>query len=90
MYPGTSPVTMRETEEFSLPESRTSASGERDAFDVEQSVVDAEQTDSRQMESKRTKLCVLIGSGILQLPIWGTFGTHVWIATLLTHVQALL
>ena len=65
---------MRETEEFSLPELRTSASGERDASDVEQNVVDAEQTDSGQIESKRTKLCVLIGSGIIQLPIWGTFG----------------
>ncbi|KAJ9296860.1 hypothetical protein DTO271G3_5059 [Paecilomyces variotii] len=62
---------MRETEEFALPVSRTSASGERDAFDVEQSVADAGQIDSRQIESKRTKLCVLIGSGILQLPIWG-------------------
>lgn len=69
----TSLVAMRETEEFALPVSRMSASGERDAFDVEQSVADAGQIDSRQIESKRTKLCVLIGSGILQLPIWGTF-----------------
>ncbi|KAJ5808239.1 monocarboxylate transporter [Penicillium riverlandense] len=49
---------MRDTEEFYL-----------NAPDVEQ--MDAEQTDSRQRESKWTKLCVLIGSGILQLPIWG-------------------
>jgi hypothetical protein len=66
---------MRETEEFRLPQSRTSARGERDASpDVEQRTVDAEQTDSRQMASKSTKLRVLIGAGTLQLPIWGTFG----------------
>lgn len=30
--------------------------------------------DERDVEEpKRTKLLVLIGSGILQLPIWGTF-----------------
>jgi hypothetical protein len=40
-----------------------------EAPDVEQA--EAEQTDSRQRESKRTKLSVLIGSGIIQLPIWG-------------------
>lgn len=45
-------------EEHSLPELTTSAP-------------DAEQTRSRQLESKRTKLSVLIGSGIIQLPIWG-------------------
>ncbi|KAI1635010.1 putative monocarboxylate transporter [Biscogniauxia mediterranea] len=62
---------MREVEELSLPEFRTSASGGRDASTDGQEIEDAEQTDSRQLESKRTKLCVLIGSGILQLPIWG-------------------
>jgi hypothetical protein len=65
---------MRETEELALPEFGYSAGSERDAADVEQRAVDAEQADLRQLESKRTKLCVLIGSGILQLPIWGTFG----------------
>lgn len=65
---------MRETEEFALPESGYSAGSERGTSDVEQRAVDAEQADLRQLESKRTKLCVLVGSGILQLPIWGTFG----------------
>lgn len=33
----------------------------------------AQVDDEREVEeSKRTKLLVLIGSGILQLPIWGT------------------
>lgn len=64
---------MTDVEEFSLSVSRMSASGERGASDIEQRSVDAEYTDSRQMEPKRTKLWVLIGSGMLQLPIWGTF-----------------
>ncbi|EED21551.1 monocarboxylate transporter, putative [Talaromyces stipitatus ATCC 10500] len=49
-------------EEHSLPELHTGA------LDTEQS---PEQSHSRQIESKRTKLSVLIGSGIIQLPIWG-------------------
>lgn len=69
----TSLATMTDIEGYSLSVSRISASGERGASDIEQRSVDAEHTDSRQMEPKRTKLCVLIGSGMLQLPIWGTF-----------------
>lgn len=66
---------MREPEDFAPPESRhLPTGGERDAFEVEQMVMDVEQSDSRQLESNRTKNFVLIGSGILQLPIWGTFG----------------
>ncbi|CRG87788.1 putative transporter MCH4 [Talaromyces islandicus] len=58
---------MPETEEHPLEEARPSVSGERQGSDVEQNVA----TDSRALESRKTKLCVLIGSGILQLPIWG-------------------
>ncbi|KAL2836950.1 major facilitator superfamily domain-containing protein [Aspergillus pseudoustus] len=32
---------------------------------------EAAEAESQQLESKRTKLCVLLGSAILQLPIWG-------------------
>lgn len=54
------PITkMGGDEEHSLPELSTIAP-------------DAEQTRSRPLESNRTKLSVLIGSGIIQLPIWGT------------------
>ncbi|RDW67484.1 uncharacterized protein DSM5745_09350 [Aspergillus mulundensis] len=34
-------------------------------------VLDPADADSRPRESRTTKLCVLVGSGILQLPIWG-------------------
>lgn len=65
---------MREPEGFAPPESRHLPSGgERDIPEVEQMVMDEEQTNLRQTESRKTRLCVLIGSGILQLPIWGTF-----------------
>ncbi|KAL2817082.1 major facilitator superfamily domain-containing protein [Aspergillus cavernicola] len=58
---------MRETEAFSLPMPR----GEREAPDVE-SVVEADQeADARPMELKWKKISVLVGSGIIQLPIWG-------------------
>lgn len=62
---------MRDNEEFALAESRATTSGRGDATDVEHNVMAEEQTNMRQLESKRTKLSVLIGSGILQLPIWG-------------------
>lgn len=50
--------------------------------------------DEREVEEpKRTKLCVLIGSGILQLPIWGMetniVFAYVCIITALTNWQAL-
>ncbi|OTB00686.1 hypothetical protein M426DRAFT_324050 [Hypoxylon sp. CI-4A] len=61
---------MRSSEDISLPNLHTSASV-RDVSDIESSPVDVEQADSRQIESKKTKLSVLIGSGIIQLPIWG-------------------
>ncbi|PYH94333.1 putative monocarboxylate transporter [Aspergillus ellipticus CBS 707.79] len=38
--------------------------------------MDVEHTDLRQLEPKRTRLCVLISSGILQLPIWGFFMSY--------------
>ncbi|KPM34294.1 hypothetical protein AK830_g12280 [Neonectria ditissima] len=65
------PVRSPAMEESSRPESHTSAGAVRDAFDDEETAANAEQTDSRRMESSKTKLFVLIGSGILQLPIWG-------------------
>ncbi|KAK7983179.1 hypothetical protein PG989_010581 [Apiospora arundinis] len=40
--------------------------------DIEQiTVVDSGHSESRQMGSRKTQLSVLIGSGIIQLPIWG-------------------
>lgn len=73
---------MSETEEFAPPRQ----DGERGVFELEQSAADAEQ---RQIESSRTKLGVLIGSGILQLPIWGTFTSELEFCVFLTCVQAL-
>ena len=40
---------------------------EREASNFEE-----EEVDPRQWESSRTRACVLVGSAILQLPIWGT------------------
>ncbi|KAL4757270.1 major facilitator superfamily domain-containing protein [Aspergillus foveolatus] len=62
------PSTMTEAEEFPLRRPRGQAHDVQDADDVEQTVG---ETDPRHTDSQRTKLSVLIGSGILQLPIWG-------------------
>ena len=42
-----------------------------EANDIEQNAVNESSADLTQFESKRTRLLVLVGSSILQLPIWG-------------------
>lgn len=64
---------MNDANQIRLQESRASAIHELDSSDAEQRTMDLEQIDSRQEESNRKKLSVLVGSGIIQLPIWGTF-----------------
>ncbi|BDD55984.1 hypothetical protein MPDQ_006434 [Monascus purpureus] len=53
----------------SLHRSTLSARGEQESGSVEQAAANPG-------ESKRTRLCVLLGSGILQLPIWGFATTY--------------
>lgn len=65
---------MAETNQIRLSESQTTGLHEADSSEAEQRAADPEQTDPRQVESNRTKLSVLIGSGIIQVPIWGKFG----------------
>lgn len=62
---------MAETDQIRLSESQTAGIHEVDSSEAEQRAADPEQTDPRQVESNRTKLSVLIGSGIIQVPIWG-------------------
>ena len=44
---------------------------EEERVDITQDEVILDQTSPRQSESARTRACVLLGSAILQLPIWG-------------------
>ena len=44
---------------------------EEERLDITQDEVNLDQTSSRPLESARTRACVLLGSAILQLPIWG-------------------
>lgn len=67
---------MREPEQLSLQEWPTQASRAQDSSDIEQRVIDSEPTDSSQVESNKTKITVIIGSGILQLPIWGKLNQY--------------
>lgn len=62
---------MTQNEEISLREVQPSNVGEQEPHDIEQEASNPDQAESRQWESKRTKACVLLGSSILQLPIWG-------------------
>ncbi|KAH8681926.1 putative monocarboxylate transporter [Xylariales sp. PMI_506] len=62
---------MRETDQIALRQLHASVHAEQNANAVEQDAVIAEQGESRQAESKLKKFSVLVGSGILQLPIWG-------------------
>lgn len=64
---------MSDFDEIRLQELPASVTHGRDSPEVEQRVVDIEQSVYREIDSTKTKLCVLIGSGLIQLPIWGTF-----------------
>ena len=62
---------MTRNEAFSFREPRPSAAGEQEPHDPEQDAIDLDQVDSRLMESKTKRTCVLVASAMLQLPIWG-------------------
>ncbi|KAL8819980.1 MAG: hypothetical protein Q9191_007614 [Dirinaria sp. TL-2023a] len=61
---------MLRSETRSLEESRPSDVGEQEPQDIEQDVSNAD-AEPRQWESNRKRVSVLVGSAILQLPIWG-------------------
>jgi hypothetical protein len=61
---------MRDTDGTSL-QSLPTQQPAHDAFDGEPSAADGGRIDSRFVEPKTTRLFVLVGSGIAQLPIWG-------------------
>ena len=49
----------------------TQTVGEEQSLDVAENEVNLDQIPSRPVESARSRACVLLGSAILQLPIWG-------------------
>lgn len=59
---------MSRNESISLHETSRSADGPED---VEQDASALAHNNSRQIESRRKKACVLAGNAILQLPLWG-------------------
>lgn len=46
--------------------------GEQDTRNSEQAAPNSDEVDMRQLEPKMGKYGVLVGAGIIQLPIWGT------------------
>lgn len=65
------PLTMARDDNISLHESVPPSVGEPDLHDSEHDVSNDEDVEPRQRDSKRTRTLVLLGSAILQLPIWG-------------------
>ncbi len=68
------PVAMKDVDEIPLMDSRKSTSGDQDDSDSEENGLDIQHAELKPTESKKTRLLVLIASGIIQLPIWGTLG----------------
>lgn len=62
---------MTRNEGISLRESLPSDIGGQERHDTEQDASNLDQADPRQWESNMKRACVLVGSAILQLPIWG-------------------
>ena len=63
---------MAQIESISLQESLPPDAGEQEPQNVEQDASSPDQASSRLQESKITRISVLVGSGVLQLSIWGT------------------
>lgn len=70
--------------DISLRESSPAGIGEQEPHDAEQNASNLDQAESRRWESSRTRAWVLVGSAILQLPIWGGLSPYILIAILLT------
>jgi hypothetical protein len=64
-------ITMPQNEVISLRETRRSDASEHQLYNNEEDASSLDQADSRRWESNRRRACVLVGSGLLQLPIWG-------------------
>lgn len=64
---------MTSHEDITLREPRPWSSDfrEQEPLDIDRDEANPDQSDSDQWESNKKKLCVLLGSAILQLPIWG-------------------
>lgn len=63
---------MARNEDIVLREPQPSNISEHTRSNSEQDAPNLEQNDSRQWESGRKRASVIVGSAILQLPIWGT------------------
>lgn len=66
---------MARDEDISLHESIAPSVGGLDLRDAEQDVPQDETVEPRQQDSRKTRALVLLGSSILQLPIWGELTT---------------
>ena len=62
---------MARNENISLHEPMASHVGEANQQNTEQDADIQDQAEPRQYESSVKRACVLLGSAILQLPIWG-------------------
>ena len=63
---------MAQNESIAPRESPQPYAGGQELQDLEQDPSSPNLANSRQRESKKMRVCVLVGSAILQLPIWGT------------------
>jgi hypothetical protein len=62
---------MSQNDSIALRENLSLDSGGQESRDIEQDALSLDQEGPRQQESSRNRAFVLVGSSILQLPIWG-------------------
>ncbi len=78
---------MTRNESISFRDSLPSDIGEQEPHGTELDATDLDQADSRPLESNRKRFCVLVGSAMLQLPIWGRLSPTYWLH-FYSHTQA--
>ena len=77
---------MTGNESVSFREPRPSGAAEQELRNTEDAI-DLDQVDSRLAESNRKRICVLVGSAMLQLPVWGGLSPTSWLQ-FYSHTQA--
>jgi len=77
---------MAPSENIFLRESMPPSVHEPDRTDAEQDTFDIGQDDWSQWESHRKRAYVLVGSAVLQMPIWGKLISYVLATSSLIHI----
>lgn len=80
---------MQKPSRFTMARNEIMSLRDRELHDAEQDAPNLAQSDSRQRVLTRRRVCVLVGSAISQLPIWGSHAIYCGHGSVYLQKQAL-